>query len=145
MRMFGAGVNVQLEEHIAGELVLGEHSLDRRFDDIFGFACAKIRKLNVFFAADVAAVEHIFLAVFLFAGHADFFRVDYNYVVAAVGIGRVNRLMASAEYVGDFYGQTTQHLVGRIDHIPLLLLVFLCYCRIHLCKEKYGTLGFAPT
>lgn len=52
-------------------------------------------------------------------------------MVATVDIGRINGFIAAAQYVRNLNGKTPQYLVGGIDYVPLLLLLFLCYCRIH--------------
>ena len=137
MRVLCTCINMQFQEHVAGELVPGKHSAYGRLDEILGLALAEFGKLYIFFAANKAGVEHVFLLLFLFACNADFFRVDYNNMIAAVHIRSVYGFMAAAQHVRYFYSEASKYLIGGIDHVPfLLLLLFLCYCRIHYLKKS---------
>ena len=55
----------------------------------------------------------------LVAGKLDLIGVDDHHEVAAVGIGRVLRLVLAAQDHGDLRGQTAEHLALSIDEDPV--------------------------
>ena len=120
VRMLGATVYPKFLKHCLGELVFRKHALDRMGDDEFRALFPKIGNGPVFFPAHVSAVEHVFLLLFLCAGQLDFVGVGHDDVVARVNVGRVNRLVPTAQGVGDGYGQPAEYLIGSIDDLPIV-------------------------
>ncbi len=77
---------------------------------------------RVFFAALPAGIGHVLLGGLLFAGDADFFRVDDDDKIAGIEVRRVDRLVFAAQNVGNLRGQTAQHRAVGINQMPLALV-----------------------
>ncbi len=136
MGVFGTRINMQFQEHIAGELIGGQHAFYGGLYKILGTAGTHIGKLDILFAADEAAVEHVFFTVFFFTRYTNLIGVDNNHMVTAISVRCINCLMTAAQHIGYFYRKTTEYLVRSVHYVPLLLFLFLCYCCVHLSKEK---------
>ena len=66
-------------------------------------------------------MAEILLVERLVAGHADLARVDDDDEITGVDVRRVLGLVLAPKTQGDFRSQTTQNLVGAVNHVPLAL------------------------
>jgi hypothetical protein len=74
-------------------------------------------------AARVAGVAVVHLVGLLRAGDAELGGVDDDDEVAGVDVRRVNGLVLAAQTEGSFAGYPSEHLVGGVNHKPLVLHV----------------------
>jgi len=72
-------------------------------------------------AAGEARVTVVNLVVGLGASDADLVGVDDDDEIAGVHVRRVNGLVLAAQTESDFAGHSSEHLVGGVDHKPLVL------------------------
>lgn len=134
--MFGTCIYMQFCEHCACKLVVGHHAFYGVLDEEGGILCTIVRQFNVAFAVYIAGIVHVFFSVFLFACDANFLGVNDDNMIAVVHIGRINRLVTAAQNIGDFNRQATEHLICRVNDIPLLIFLYFCYCSFHYCKKN---------
>ena len=118
--MFFPRVYLELLQHGAGQLVLGKHSFYRIGDEEFRALLSKIRYAPVFLTTHVAAVKHVFLLLFLGPGKLYLGGVGYDDVVTRIGVGRIDRLVPTAQGVGDLNRQPAKYLVGGIHNLPIV-------------------------
>ena len=59
------------------------------------------------------------LVVGLVAGHAQLFDVGHDDEIAGVHVRRVDRLVLAAQTQRDLAREAAQHLVGRVDDVPI--------------------------
>ena len=57
----------------------------------------------------------------LVAGHPDAIDVDDDDEIARVHVRRENRLVLAPQATGDFHRHAAEHLVGGVDHVPVVL------------------------
>jgi hypothetical protein len=124
VRMLIALVNLELGGHLAAELGLGKHALDRLLDDGFGTAGKQLDEALFTQAAGKAGVAAIHLLVALHAGEDDLLGVDHDDVIAHVDVGRVERIELAGEDGGGGGGEASEGLAGGVDDEPLALDVF---------------------
>src|SRR5437763_16997043 len=74
-------------------------------------------------AAGIAGVAVVDLVGLLVAGHTELGGVDDDDEVAGIDVRRVNGLVLAAQSEGSFAGYPTEHLVGGVNHKPLVLHV----------------------
>ena len=92
MGMVGPGVDLELEQLLAGHLVAGKHPLDGEPDHVLGLAVEHLLEGAGADPARVAAVAVVALALQLVAGDRDLLGVDDDDEVADVAVRRVLRL-----------------------------------------------------
>ncbi len=76
--------------------------------------------IGVTLTAGIAGVRKIFAVCPFFASENHFVGIDNDYVVAALHVGRIRRLILAAEDFSDLRAKTTKMLVGGVDEKPLL-------------------------
>ena len=101
VRMLRAGVDLELAELGAPELVVGEHAAHGVADDLLGAASLELGVRLALDAAGIARVVVVHLLLGLVAGHDDLLGVDDDDEVAGVDVGRVDGLALAAQAVGD--------------------------------------------
>jgi hypothetical protein len=72
-------------------------------------------------AAQIARVPAIDLVGELPACQVDLLRIDHDHVVTHVEVRRIDHLVLAPEHRGHLGGQPPQHLIFRVDQIPLPL------------------------
>ena len=72
-------------------------------------------------AAGIARVPVVDLVAGLVAGDADLFGVDDDDEIAGIDVRRVDGLVLAAQTECHFAGNTSEHLVGGVNHKPLVL------------------------
>ena len=116
--MLGACVDLKLLDHLATKLITRKHAFNSVLNDELGLLGAHVAHVDVAFATHPAGVEHVVLVGVLFARYFNLLSVNHDDEVASVCVRRVGRLVATAEHIGNFYGNAAECLVGSIDHIP---------------------------
>ena len=86
VRVFVAGVNLELGVQAAAEAALGEHAFDGMLDEQLGLAGAALGDCLLFLAAFPAGVGHERLVRFLVAGEDDPVNAVADFLPAPIGI-----------------------------------------------------------
>lgn len=117
--MLGAGVDFQLFQHLASQLVLRQHPANRVVDQIFWLAFLAIA---IAFQAKpwVAGVPGVVTNVHLAAGHRDFVSIGDNHEVAAINVRGVLGAVFAHQDDSDVACQSSEHLVTGVDNMPAL-------------------------
>src|SRR3954453_5197662 len=95
--VFGAGVHLQLLQHLAPERALREHAFDRVADGILGLAGAQVGVLLRLQAARLGPVPVELLGLGLARGEHDLGRGDDHDVIARVEVGGEHRLVLAPQ------------------------------------------------
>jgi hypothetical protein len=132
VRVLRAGEHAQLGQHLGGDAVLREHSLDGVHDHELGALGAHLGHAAVALAPDEAGEGHVLVLLLLLAREDDLLGVQDDDVVARVDVRRVGRLVAAADDVGQLDGEAAQHLPFGINEIPFgLHCLLLREIRLH--------------
>src|SRR5204862_3638383 len=107
--MVGAFVNFEFGHENAAKAVLGNHAADGVGDELFRRASADLFNGAIAFAAFPAGIGHEGLLSFLFAGNDDLFSVNDDNEVAGIHVSGVNRLVFTAQSIGDLYGEASEY------------------------------------
>ena len=122
MGVFGAGEDFKTRHHLAGDVVLREHTPDSFLDHAVRVAGAHLGGAETLKAVAETAVALIFLLLFLVARELDFSGVRDDNEAAGVD-GRIKRgKILGAEFVGDNDGDTAERLALRVDEEPLAIV-----------------------
>ena len=117
----GTAVHLELLDHRVAERALGQHALDgllERAARVLGLHVLEGRGVD---AARIARMAVVDLVAGLVAGDADLVGVDDDDEVAGIDVRRVNGLVLAAQTECHFAGNTSEHLVGGVNHKPLVL------------------------
>ena len=117
----GPGVHLELLEHLAAELVLGEHAPDGLLDDLAGVLVQLLADRRRGETAGVAGVAVHQLVGQLVAGERDLLRVDDDDEVTGVHVRGEGRLVLAAQQVRGLDGELAEDDVGGVDDVPLAL------------------------
>src|SRR5438477_536383 len=101
VRMLGTGVDLELRQLAARQLVLGEHPLDGQADHLGRAPVELLAERAAREAAGIAGVPVVALLVELRARRHDLLGVDDDHEVASIDVRRVLRLALAAQRVGD--------------------------------------------
>src|SRR6185295_4108413 len=144
VRMFVAREHMQLLVHLAAERALGEHALHREFNGALGMLLEELAESDGLDTTDGAGVMPVDLVVELVARDFDLSGVQHDDVVAGVNVRGERGLVLALEAHGDLRAQTAQHLVGRVDDIPVAAHGFILgkYSRL-ACHHKTPDTGRA--
>ena len=122
MGVFGAGEDFKTRHHLAGDVVLREHTPDSFLDHAVRVAGAHLGGAETLKAVAETAVALIFLLLFLVARELDLSGVRDDNEAAGVD-GRIKRgEILGAEFVGDNDGDTAERLALRVDEEPLAVV-----------------------
>ena len=121
MRMFGAGVDLELLDHCVAEGALRKHALDGDFESASRMLFLHLSKRRFDDAAGVAGVTIVRLLARFFSGENELVGVDHDDKIARVDVRREFGLVLTAQAQRDFAGQTAEHLITGIDHEPVAL------------------------
>jgi hypothetical protein len=118
VRVVGAGVDLELAQHLAAEGVLGQHAAHRAADELGGLL---LEQLGVAGGAQPArvprvAVRHLRLG--LARGEHDLVRVDHDHVVAGVDVRREIGAVLAPQDGRHLGGQATENEPVGVDDVP---------------------------
>lgn len=130
LAVVGVAVDAHAGERFSAERVVRQHALDRHHHGALGVILHQRAVLDLFEAADPAAVMTVELVFQLVAGQHRLGGVDDDNMVAAIDVGREDRLMLAAQKAGNGGGGAAQGLARCVDDIPLALDV--------ICLRKKG-------
>lgn len=119
--MLSAGIHLQILHNGFAKARFGEHAFDCLFDDKCRFLGEEIGRRSEPLTTRETGVSCVDLVGHLLARELHFVRVDNDYEVAAINVGRVARLVLAPEDLRDLRSKTSQYLVCRIDDNPLLV------------------------
>ena len=115
-------VDLEIAHQFALQRSALQHALHGLLDDALGeLALEDPPRRRLLDAAGVAGVPVVDLVGVLIAGEDDLLGVDDDDVVAAVDVGRVDRLVLALEAGGDQSGQPADDEAVGVDQDPLLL------------------------
>src|SRR6476661_4772430 len=123
VRMLRAAVHLQLLDHRVAERALGQHALDGLLQRAAGVPGLHVAEVGLADAAGEAGVAVVLLVELLGAGDPELGGVDDDDEVAGVDVRRVDGLVLAAQTECCFAGNTSEHLVGGVNHKPLVLHV----------------------
>ena len=135
--MLVAAVNIQLGRHLAAQLGLGQHALDRFFHDLFRLPLEQPHKRLLTQTARKAGVTAIHLLLALQPGQAYLLGIDDDNVIAHIHKGHVLGIPLAGQHAGDFGGQAAQRFAAGIHHKPLT--VNLVRAR-NVCRHRFPVL-----
>ena len=118
-----ASVNFKLLDHLATKAVTGKHAFDCVLDNEFVLLFTHFFHRNVAFAAHPARIKHVVFIGVLLARNTDLLSIDNYDEVAGVSMRSIDSLVAAAQYIGDFYGDTAECFVGSVYHEPVFGVV----------------------
>ena len=121
MRMVRPGIDLQLGYHFGSEPVLGQHSFNRRFDNLLRFALEHFPRGHTLDPARVARMPVINLIIKFIAGKADLLSVNNDDKITRIHMISENRLVLTPENMSSTCCQPAQDLVLGIDDDPLPL------------------------
>ena len=126
MGVFRACINFQVLEDSIAESRFGEHAANGLLDNELGLLRKVVRGGCETLSAGIPCVSYIDLVGQFVARELHLVRIDYDDIVAAIGVGGVAGLVLAAQDFSDLRAEASQHLVGGVDKDPFL---FDC-CRI---------------
>src|SRR3954454_5227695 len=133
VRMLRAAVHLQLLDHGVAERALGQHALDGLLECAAGMLGLHVAEVGFTDAAREARVAVILLVELLRAGDPELGGIDDDDEVAGVDVRRVDGLVLAAQTECCFAGNTSEHLVGGVNHKPLVRHVSgFCAERFHV-------------
>jgi len=123
MRVFGAGVNLQLQELLAAELGARQHAANGLANDFFGLLLEHLTQGPGLDSARVATVPPVDLGVHLVTGHPDLLGIDDDDEVARINVRGEVRLALSAQDIGELGGESAEGFALCVDDIPVSLAI----------------------
>src|SRR3982751_4177142 len=137
MRVLCTTVHLEFLDHDVAERALGQHALDGFFQSaarVLGLHVAEIGGSDAAWISGMAIVD---LVGRLGAGDAQLGCVDDDDEVTGIDVRRVNGLVFAAQTESNFAGYSSEDLVGRVNHKPLVLHVSgFCAVRRHEISLK---------
>src|ERR1700728_4599852 len=128
-------IDVELGGHFATQLRLGQHALDRFFDNLFGPACEQAREGLLAEAAGKTGIAAVDLALALEAGEPDFAGVDDDDVIAHIEERRVLRIPLAAQHAGRFGCESAQRFAAGVDDEPFPADLERAW---NICRHRYS-------
>src|SRR5579863_583954 len=119
MRVLGAGVDLELAEHLPPERAFGEHALNRKANDFLGLLGQHVAVGLGPDATGVARVPVIELLSPLVGRQHHLCRIDDYYVVASVDVGGEHDLVLATQDARDLGRQSAKYGTSSIDLMPL--------------------------
>lgn len=120
MGMFSSYVAFHFFQHGVTERSFGQHTLDGFFQNALRMFLLQLAEGGFMNAAGVTRMTIILFVFGLVPCHTELFDVDNDDIVARIDVWGVNRFVLATQPVGNFGGHTTEHLVGRINHEPVV-------------------------
>ena len=118
--MVRPNAELQLEHHVPGNLVLGHHALNGKFEDPMGLALEQLPRGLVTLSAGISRIPLIgFLAPFLAREH-NLVDVGHDDVIASVNVRSIRGAVLPHQDGSNLSGQATDDRTFGVDHIPML-------------------------
>jgi len=117
---FTSGINTQLLGPARAELVLRQHSQHCFAHNFFRTALQHHPDRNFFQPAGKTAVVTVNLLIYLVSSQLHALGVNYHYVIAAIQMGRIVRLVLPNQEARNTRGKTPQNDAFRVHHKPIL-------------------------
>lgn len=131
MGMFRARIHVKAAVQLVTQPVLGQHAADGVFYEPLRMLPPDHSRRLLPLTAGISSVSENHPVSPLLARHPYFGRINDDYVITAIHMGRITGLVLSTDNVGYPAGQTAQHLRACIhNHPTLLYLGFVELCRL---------------
>ena len=124
MRVLAACVDLELLDLLGGQLVLGQHALDRSGDHVLGLDGQHLAQGLFLEPTGMVGVLVVHLLVELLAGDLNLLGVDDHDEIAHVHVGGEFGLVLAAQANGNLRCQPAQDLVRGVDDEPLAVRVF---------------------
>ena len=121
MRMLGTTVHLELPEHLATELVLRQHALDRLLDQVLGTLDQELLGIDGTNPAGITAMTLVHLVGHLVPGQFDLVGIQNDDEIAGIDARGVDSFVLAAEDPGNFGGGATQDLVFQNYDVPIPL------------------------
>src|SRR5690606_25248815 len=122
MRMLRAAIDVEMRHLATAKRPSRNHPLHREFENTLREAAFEnALRARFLDAAGMARVAVIALVVILVAGELHLAGIDDDYMISAVEMGRVGRLVLAAQTVRNKGCETANDDAFGVDHDPLLL------------------------
>src|SRR5665647_1037223 len=118
--MLGTGVHLELLDHGVAQWPLGQHALDGFFQGAARELGLHVTKVDAGDAARVTRMAVIDFVSRFGAGDAQLGCIDDDNKVAGIDVRRVNGLVFAAQTESNFAGYSSEDLVGRVNHKPLV-------------------------
>jgi hypothetical protein len=116
--VLGAGVHLELGEHLPSEGVVRQHPLDRALDDAVGVGAQLVAHVDGFQTTGVTGVPVGTLVVPLGTGQRNLARVHDDDEVTDIEVRGVLGLVLAAQKLRGLAGQSTEHHIGGVDDVP---------------------------
>ncbi len=114
-------IYVEITVDFGTEAVLGKHPSHSLPDNGFRFAYEEFLGSGETLASRIAGMAYIHLVRKLLSGETDFFCIDNNDIISTVHVRSERSLVLAAQHHCYSGSQTTDNLIGRINHYPLFL------------------------
>ena len=121
MRVLRTFIYIEVAEQLGTETVLRKHSLDGMLHDKGRLAIEHFFGRSETLATRITGMADVHLVGQFLSRETDLLGVDDDDVVTTVGVGSEIRFVLAAEDKSDAGSETTQHLIGRINNVPLFL------------------------
>src|SRR5208282_2854981 len=115
------GVALEFLEHGVTQRPLGQHALDRMLQHSTRKALLQLAQGGCPDPARIATMAVVELALQLVAGDPDLFDIGHDNEIPGVDMRRIDRLMLAPQAVRDGAGKTSEHLIARVDDVPIAL------------------------
>lgn len=119
--MFGAGVHLQLFEHLAAEAVLREHAFYGVLDNESRLLDSDVLRRDNGDATRVTRVAEVLLVGFLGAGETGFVGVHNDNEITRVDVWRIRGLMLAAKNGGDLRREPPDDQILSVNDVPHLI------------------------
>src|SRR5665647_897252 len=120
VRVLSTTVHLELLDHGIAKRALGQHALDRFFQGTTREFGLHITEIDTGDAARIARVAVIDFVGRLGAGDTQLGCIDDDNEVTGIDVRRINGLVFAAQTESNFAGYSSEDLVGRVNHKPLV-------------------------
>src|SRR5690554_2202385 len=142
MRMFVAGINLELLEHSATQRRTRQHAFDSQLQDTLRRTLNQFFETHAFQAARKTGVVMINLGLGLVPGHANLVGVDHHDVITGIHVRRILRLVFATQAAGNLCGNTAQSLTFRIEQQPVVFnILWFGTKSLHVTSPKSGIIS----
>ncbi len=119
VRMLRAHMELELVDHLAAQLALGQHPLNCQLENSLGPALEELPGRLIALPARIARIALVGFVLPLVAREHHLVHVGDNDVVTGVNVGRVGWPVLAHQDRGNLGGEAADDLIGSVDHIPL--------------------------
>ena len=135
-------VNLELPINGAAKFVMRNHSADGAFDEQLGVTCATRPSVLGFVPTDETGKAHVTFLLFLLATQTNLLGVNDYDEVARIDVRCIDGLFFSAQEIGGFHGNLTEHLIIGVDDPPFARdFAGFCGKRLHWPEKGTETTG----